>query len=238
MKLRRAPRIFHKIRKLTDRLTNRVRGRDDVERKLMETKQTMLPRLMIAKISAHTDDGTPRTGSESAPESHLEENLAHEHGALVSLESSASEIGPASIVAIANQSLSSQDQALSLTENVPSEIEEVEGASSSISLVSVRKRPYEEANGLAVHPDLVIKRAKHSIVHNYAAVLRLMKDMYLNVRDIICDQGPEIDRVTSMEIKYAQVLSEMRSMFSQVEHYFQELLLDEKDTVMYEAGHI
>lgn len=41
-----------------------------------------------------------------------------------------------------------------------------------------------------------------------------------------------------MEIKYAHVLSEMRSMFSQVDHYFQELLLDEKDTVMYEAGHI
>lgn len=84
-------------------------------------------------------------------------------------------------------------KALSLTENVPSEIEEVEGASSSISLVSVRKRPYEEANGLAVDPDLAIKRAKHSIVHNYAAVLRLMKDMYLNVRDIICGQSAILD---------------------------------------------
>ncbi|KAH9822496.1 hypothetical protein DFH28DRAFT_1078707 [Melampsora americana] len=252
MKLRGAPRILHKIQKLTDKVTKRLRGHDDFKRELMETKpmQSVVPRLIVPQLSAHTEDGTPRTGSESTPDSHFEENLANENCRLASIESSplnglsiecsTSKTGPALIVAIANECSSSPDQALSMKKDVPSKTEEFERASSAVSLVSVRKRPYDEADALGwvVDPDPVIKRAKYSNVHNYAPLLRLMKDLYLNVRDMICDEVPGVDRVTSIEIKYASVLSEMRSMFSQVDHHFQELLLCEKDAVMYEAGHI
>ncbi|KAH9811073.1 hypothetical protein DFH28DRAFT_901543 [Melampsora americana] len=253
MKLRGAPRILHKIQKLTDKVTKRLRGHDDFKRELMETKpmQSVVPRLIVPQLSAHTEDGTPRTGSESTPDSHFEENLANENCRLASIESSPLN-GPTSIIAIANQALSIESSisktapasiALSMKKDVPSKTEEFERASSAVSLVSVRKRPYDEADALGwvVDPDPVIKRAstfEYSNVHNYAPLLRLMKDLYSNVRDMICDEVPGVDRVTSIEIKYASVLSEMRSMFSQVDHHFQELLLCEKDAVMYEAGHI
>ena len=48
---------------------------------------------------------------------------------------------------------------------------------------------------------------------------------------------PGFEEVTSVG-KHALVLSEMRSTFSQVDHVFQEILLDDEDSVMYEASHI
>ncbi|KAH9815935.1 hypothetical protein DFH28DRAFT_1082169 [Melampsora americana] len=209
MKLHGAPQILHKIQKLTDKVCKRLRGHDDFKGELMETKQSVVPRLIVPQLSAHTEDGTPQTGSNMQELMTLAPSLT----------------------------LNRLCKTLSMKRDVPSETEEYERALFGFSLVSVIKRPYNEADALGwvVHPDPVILQGKHLNVHNYAPLLRLMKHLYLNVRGMIWAKVPGIDQVTSIEIKYASVQTELRSMFC---YGKMELLLCEKDAVMYAAGHI
>ncbi|KAH9808277.1 hypothetical protein DFH28DRAFT_910335, partial [Melampsora americana] len=221
IKLHGMPRLIQKIRKLGDKFVKKIR-RPDFVKHSNRLSSPIVPMESVGPISMHKKPSvedynkTPQVNSDISDESLLMEHILGDH--------------------TSNSSNSITSNAIPALSFSGTHMER-ESHESSLSSVKPFKRACDKVDGF--EDPIITKRARISgDSYRYKEVLKLIRDLHMNVRDMLHGKVPGIDEDTPLGIKYNFVCNRMKRTLASVDYVFRELASEDQDSIMYDVADV